>query len=213
MTLQDYSFNSGSAKADKMVVFLHGYGADGKDLISIAPMWADELKNTVFFAPNAPEPCEMSPMGFQWFSLMDRSEASMTAGAKSVRNILEKYIRQKLDDTGLQMKDVAIVGFSQGTMMALYTMPRLDQACAGVLGYSGRLVAVDSLKSEQKSKFPICAIHGTADEIVPFDSLAGIAEGFDGQDVKTHSRANLGHGIDDEGLRIGLQFLQKVLKT
>lgn len=213
MTLQDYSFNTGSASPKKMVIFLHGYGADGKDLISIAPMWAGELPDTIFFAPNAPEICEMSPVGFQWFSLADRSENAMTRGAKSARPILKEYIDAKLSQTGLKMSDIAIVGFSQGTMMALYTMPRMEKACAGVLGYSGRLVDAATLKTEAQSEFPICAIHGTADEIVPFDSLKGIEIGFEGLDITTHARSNLGHGIDEEGLRIGLNFLKKVLRS
>lgn len=212
MTLEEYSFSTGSDKPKKMVIFLHGYGADGKDLISIAPMWADELPDTVFYAPNAPEPCEMSPTGFQWFGLMDRSENAMKAGSKKASSVLQSYLDGKIHNSGLKMSDIAIVGFSQGTMMALYTLPRMDQPCAGVLGYSGRLVDAEGLKEEQKSHFPICAIHGTADDIVPFDSLKAIETGFQGQDVKTHSRPNLGHGIDEEGLRIGLNFLKKILK-
>ena len=214
--LADYQYQSSqSVKPSKMVIFLHGYGADGKDLISIASIWAESLpEDTVFYAPNAPEVCEMSPMGFQWFSLADRSPAAMDAGAKTAFPVLKHYIEQKCTTHNLSLSDVAIVGFSQGSMMALYTMPQLDEGCAGVMAYSGRLVGEDDIKNNIKSKFPICAMHGTADEVVPFDSLALIEEGFKAMDfdVKTHSSTGLGHGIDEKGIRIGLEFLRKILK-
>jgi len=213
--LQDYSFNSSSKPAQKLVIFLHGYGADGKDLISIAPMWAEGLPNTVFYAPNAPERCEMSPTGFQWFGLSDRSETAMNLGAQTAKRGLEAYIQQKIETHNLSMSDVAIVGFSQGTMMALYTMPQLSEgACAGVLGYSGRLVGLDDIKANLNAKFPICAIHGTADEVVPFESLAIIDKELSplGFDIKTYESAGLGHGIDEKGLKTGYKFLKDCLK-
>lgn len=212
--LQEYSFQASSAaKPKKIVVFLHGYGADGKDLISIAPLWATDLPDTVFYAPNAPFPCEMSPSGFQWFSLSDRSGAAMEAGGKIVQPILESYLRQKCKAHGLIMQDVAIVGFSQGTMMALYTLPRMEEGCAGILGFSGRLIAPESLRDEAKSKFPACLVHGTADEIVPYDSLETAKTGLEaaGFDVACHSRSGLGHGIDEAGLKTGRDFLKKSL--
>ena len=207
--LDDYSFTPGGQDIKNMVIFLHGYGADGKDLISIAPLWAESMPNTVFFAPNAPEPCEMSPSGFQWFSLADRSPDRMKAGAANVDKVLKTYIQAKLEANDLAIDNLAIVGFSQGTMMALYTMPQLKHACAGVLGYSGRALITPD---DSSVKFPICAIHGTADEIVPFDSLKHLEDSFTKwPDVKTHARPNLGHGIDQQGLQIGAKFLKDCL--
>ncbi|MGM0422026.1 MAG: alpha/beta hydrolase [Pseudomonadota bacterium] len=212
--LQDYSFKAAqTTKVKKIVIFLHGYGADGKDLISIAPLWADYLPDTVFYAPNAPQPCEMAPSGFQWFGLAERSEASMNAGAKAVRPLLAEYLRHKCQSHGLTLKDVALVGFSQGTMVSLDTVPRMEEGCAGILGFSGRLLNAQSLENEVKSKFPICLIHGTADDIVPFDSLAAAKTGLAqaGFDVESHQRPGLGHGIDEPGLKTGLAFLKKIL--
>jgi phospholipase/carboxylesterase len=212
--LQDYSFKAAQTrKAKKIVILLHGYGADGNDLISIAPLWAGQLPDAVFYAPNAPEPCEMSPSGFQWFSLADRSEGSMADGAKTARPLLTEYLHNKCQSHGLTMQDVAIVGFSQGTMVSLDTIPRTEEGCAGILGFSGRLLNAQSLEDETKSKFPVCLIHGTADEMVPFDSLAAAKTGLEqaGYDVETHQRPGLGHGIDEPGLKAGLAFLQKIL--
>lgn len=214
--LSDFMYQtSQSEDVKKIVIFLHGYGADGKDLISIAPLWVESLpKGTVFYAPNAPEACEMSPMGFQWFSLADRSPQAMRDGAKKAYPVLKNYIEQKCKKHGVSLSDVIIVGFSQGTMMALYTMPQLETACAGVLGYSGRLVGSEDIKANLNAKFPISAVHGTADEVVPFESLAMIEDGFKSmgfEDIKTHSSTGLGHGIDEFGIRIGLEFLRKQL--
>ena len=214
--LQDYCFQSGQGTPPKkMVIFLHGYGADGKDLISIAPLWTDALKDTIFYAPNAPEMCEMSQMGFQWFSLTDRSDEAMSAQIKHAFPILKNYIEKKCDDHNLTVQDVAIVGFSQGTMMALYTLPQMDLPCAEALCYSGRLIGLDHIAKESLQRFPICAIHGDQDEIVPYESLSNMEQRLTdlGYNIQTHTRPGLGHGIDSEGLRIGLDALQKSLSV
>ena len=208
--LNEYSFAKSGADTKKIVIFLHGYGADGKDLISIAPMWSEHLPNTIFYAPNAPEPCEMSPQGFQWFSLRDRSPHAMQQGADKAHEVLKAYIQQKCDAHGLTMADVAVVGFSQGTMMALYSLPRMNAPCAGVVGFSGRAV---SAPPQDASPFPIVAIHGKRDEVVPFESLQHLADTFGGWNVATFERPHLGHGIDEEGLKTGFDFLKTHLKA
>ncbi len=212
MTQHQYIYGPADKKDIKRaVIFLHGYGANGQDLISLAPLWHEALPNTAYFAPNAPERCELAPpgapSGFQWFSLMDRTPAVMTAGAEAAKSGLETYINGVAEQTGLKMADIAIVGFSQGTMMALHTLLAMEEGCAGILAYSGRLIEPKDIKS----KPPVCAVHGTADEVVPFESLEGIRAFCAENDipVEHHERQGLGHGIDEQALRIGETFLKK----
>ncbi len=199
-------------KPKQLVVFVHGYGADGNDLISLAPFFAEHFPDAAFVSPNAPYPCEMSPFGRQWFSLLDRNEQTLIANTAASVPILQHFIDDMQARFELNANQIALVGFSQGTMMSLYAAPRRSQALAGVVGYSGAFRGAESLKEEQRSKPPICLIHGDADEIVPYAHLASSKAALEqaGMSVEAHTRPNLGHGIDEEGINIAIAFLKKV---
>ena len=197
-----------------LVVLLHGLGADGNDLISLAPYWARALPHTAFVSPHAPFPCDMAPYGQQWFSLQDRSPAMILAGVKAAAPILDAFIDAELRQHGLTDDKLALVGFSQGTMMSLYTAPRRARAIAGVVGYSGALVGADLLLQEAKSKPPVLLVHGEADDIVPFQAMAAAAQGLRavGIQIETVARPGLPHSIDDVGLTRGGTFLAERLR-
>lgn len=201
-------------RPQSLVLLLHGLGADGNDLISLAPYWAPLLPNTEFVSPHAPFPCDMAPYGRQWFSLQDRTPAMMLAGVKAAAPILDAFIDAELKRRGLADDRLAFVGFSQGTMMALYVALRRPRACAGVVGYSGALIGADALPLEAKSKPPVLLVHGEADPIVPFQAMAAAAAGLKaaGIPVETLARPGLPHSIDDEGLRRGGAFLAQRLR-
>ena len=193
-----------------LVIFLHGLGADGNDLIGLAPML--DLPDTHFCSPNAPFPCDMAPYGRQWFSLQDRDPARIVKEIAIAAPMLNAFIDAQLTRFKLQPKDVALIGFSQGSMMSLYTAPRRDVAIAGVVGISGALFGPELLASEIKSRPPVCLIHGTHDEVVPFQAM-GIAEAglrANTVPVKSHARSQLGHGIDEEAIAITQDFLTGV---
>lgn len=196
-----------------LVVMLHGLGADGNDLISIAPLWAPHLPFAAFVAPNAPQPCDMAPFGRQWFSLQDRDPQAMLAGVRAAAPTLDAFLDAELDRLGLGSDRLALVGFSQGTMTALYTAPRRSTPVAGIVGYSGALLTGPDFTSAVTATPPVLLIHGTADPIVPFGAMAAARQGLEsaGFMVETHERPGLGHGIDEEGLRLALGFLQRVL--
>jgi phospholipase/carboxylesterase len=198
-------------KAKQLIILLHGYGADGADLIELAPYFAEKLPDAHFCSPNAPEKCEMG-FGYQWFSLENRSEEKVLRGSKSAAPILNEYIDEKKKQLGLEDKDVALIGFSQGTMMSLYVGLRRDKPLAGVLGYSGALIAPHLLKDEIKSKPEICLIHGEDDQVVPFDAFTSAMSVLQKQGVMAHgySQPRLGHGIDPAGMKIGVEFLSGV---
>lgn len=200
-------------KPKSLVVLLHGLGSDGNDLISLAPYWAPLLPDTEFVAPNAPFPCDMAPVGYQWFSFQERTPAAVLAGVRAAAPFLDAFLDAALEARGLDESRLALVGFSQGTMMSLYVGLRRANPLAGIVGYSGRLLGEETLAEELRSKPPVLLMHGTADEIVPFDSLALAEASLKalGVPVTTVRRPGLGHSIDEIELAKGGEFLRSVL--
>ena len=194
-----------------IVILLHGLGADGSDLLGLAPYWARFLPHAVFLAPNAPFPCDMAPYGFQWFSLQDRTPEMILAGVRAAAPVLEAFIDETLAKHGLDERSLALVGFSQGTMMSLHVGLRRQRPVAGILGFSGALVGAEALAPELRSKPPVLLVHGDADEIVPVQAMDRAAEGLraHGVAVETLRRPGLPHSIDEEGLTRGGAFLVK----
>jgi phospholipase/carboxylesterase len=200
-------------KPRQLVVLLHGVGADGNDLIGLAPYWAPLLPEAEFLSPDGPYPCDMAPMGRQWFSLQDRSPAALLAGIRASAAILDAFLDEALAARGLEDGQLALVGFSQGTMMALYLGPRRAKQLAGILGYSGAMVGPERLAAELRSRPPLLLVHGDADQVVPPQALplAVAALRAAGMKVAEVVRPGLGHGIDEEGLRRGGLFLKEAL--
>lgn len=196
-------------KPDSLVILLHGLGADGDDLIGLAPHWAQALPNTVFVSPHAPFPCDMAPYGRQWFSLQDRAPGMILAGVQAAAPILNEFIETELQAHSLTDDRLALVGFSQGTMMSLYVTPRREREVAGVVGYSGALVGADLLASEVRSRPPVLLIHGDADQVVPVQAMDAAARALKaaGIPVTTERRPGLPHSIDEAGLVKGGRFL------
>ncbi len=195
--------------ARQLVVFLHGVGADGADLIDLAPYFAERLPDADFVAPNAPWPYDMAPFGYQWFSLQDRSPEVLERGVRAAAPILDAFLDRELAARGLTDAALALVGFSQGTMMSLHVAPRRAAPCAAVVGFSGRLVAPDRLPDELRTRPPVLLVHGEDDEVVPVHSLAAARLGLESAGLKVQSltRPDLGHGIDEEGLVTAIRFV------
>lgn len=198
-----------SGAATSLVVFLHGYGADGNDLIGLAPHWQDILPDTAFVSPHAPFPCEEAPHGRQWFGFRGRDEAALLAGTVFAAGLVDNFLDGELQRLGLGPDRLALVGFSQGTMLALHVALRRPEAIAGVVGYSGLLIAPATLAAEIKSKPPVLLVHGDADPLVPFAEMGAAAKqlGALGVPVTTERRPGLPHSIDQVGLAKGGRFL------
>ena len=195
--------------AASLVVLLHGLGADGNDLIGLAPYFARALPDAAFVAPNAPHPCDMAPMGYQWFSIQTEDTGQRLAEIRRAARVIDDFIDRQLSAHGLGEESLALVGFSQGTMMSLFVAPRRAAACAGVVGYSGRLEGRHLLAAETVSRPPVVLIHGDSDELLPIDRLEHARAGLEenGFSVEAHVRPRLGHGIDETGIEIGARFL------
>lgn len=195
----------------QLVIFLHGYGADGHDLIDIGRQWQAWLPDAEFVAPHAPERCTQAPTGRQWFPLTSRTPEDMWRGVNAAAPVLDAFIDAETARLGLRPGAVALVGFSQGTMLALHVGLRRARAPAGILGYSGMVVGPDHLKTAERQGAPppVLLVHGDADTVIPVDALFAAADALGQSDIpcQWHLAFGVGHGIDAGGLRQGGQFL------
>jgi phospholipase/carboxylesterase len=215
MDLSGPSQPAAGGKANQLVVLLHGYGSNGDDLIGLAPFFAQALPEADFLSPNAPFPCEMSPFGFQWFGFEDRTPEMMLGGAQLAGQILDRFLDAELAKRNLADRDLALVGFSQGTMMSLHVGLRRAQTIGGILGFSGSLIGAEVLAAEIKSNPPVFLVHGTADQVVPYEALAAAELVLKdvGVPVETESRPGLVHSIDQVGAQKGALFLRRCFQA
>jgi phospholipase/carboxylesterase len=197
----------------QIVVLLHGVGADGQDLIGLAPMLAERLPHALFVAPDGPQPCDMAPYGRQWFSLQDRRPAALLAGVKRAAPQLDAFLDELLARHGLDESRLALLGFSQGTMTALHVAPRRRRPVAAVLGFSGALLGAEALPQEVRSRPPVMLIHGDADDVVPVDEMFMAVEGLQAAEIPVQwiLRPGLPHSIDPYGIDAGAKFLADML--
>jgi phospholipase/carboxylesterase len=206
--------------ARQLVVFLHGYGADGNDLIDIGRAWQPLLPHAAFVSPHAPEPCAMAGAGRQWFGLTFRDPQERWTGVNAAAPTLEHFLDAEIARRNLPPAALALVGFSQGTMMALHVGLRRAAAPAAIVGYSGMLAlpnnaAPDTVAAEIRARPPVLLVHGDRDDLIPPQALFHAAQGLAalGVPVEWHMSAGIGHGIDGEGLRHGGEFLARRLTT
>lgn len=201
--------------AKQLIVFVHGYGADGNDLFSLSQYFARVAPDAAFISPNAPYRCAGAPFGYQWYDVWMQDPAERLAAIRGTAEVFDNFITRQLDRRGLTEENLVLIGFSQGTMMSLFAAPRRDKAIAGIVGYSGRMEAPDRLGDEIRSKPPVVMVHGDSDELLAVSDMETAAAALKGcgVEIETHVRPGLGHGIDEEGIRIGLEFVKRVLGT
>ena len=205
-----------SGKTKRLVVFLHGYGADGNDLIEIGRAWQPILPDTAFVSPHAPEPCGQAPVGKQWFGLTFRDPDERWVGVNQAAPALQAYLDAELQRRQLPPSALALVGFSQGTMMSLHAGLRRPVAPAAIVGFSGMFIMPndgppETVEGEIASRPPILLIHGDQDELIPVQALFHASSSLSALDVPVewHISHGVGHGIDQEGLRHGGEFLAR----
>ena len=197
----------------QIVLLLHGYGSNGADLISLAPHWQRNLPDALFLAPNAPQRLSNLSSGYQWWPLSAFTPQALALGAASAAPAIEAFIDRKLKQYGLTEASLAIVGFSQGTMMALHVGLRRPRKVAAIIGYSGMLTGGQELSHLPITKPPVLLIHGSADPVVPVAALHAAKMELEhlGIDVTAHISPGVGHSVDPVGLRMGGDFIAKAL--
>ncbi len=202
----------GGVAPEQLILLLHGVGADGNDLIGLAPYFQKVLPKALFISPDAPFSYDMAPFGRQWFSLQERTPEAFETGTKLAAPILNDFIDGLFKEHNLDEEHTALIGFSQGAMMSLHVGLRRENKLAGILGYSGALANPTVLIDEIKSCPYVKLIHGDSDEILPVSILLTAVQGLEAADVPvtSHIRPGLGHGIDEEGIRLGVEFLKTI---
>jgi len=206
-----------SRETRSIVVFLHGYGANGADLLGLADPLGEHLPDTLFIAPDAPENCAGSPFGYQWFPIPwidGSSEEESRRGMDAAVEDLNAFLDALMVDEDVLPEQVVLFGFSQGTMMSLHVAPRREDEIAGIIAFSGRLLEPELLKDEAVSRPPVLLVHGDADDVVPVQSLPEAAEALQAagwSDVFAHVMKGTGHGIAPDGLSVALAFMRDKL--
>ena len=196
--------------ARQIVLLLHGYRSNGADLISFAPQWQQILPDALFLAPNAPQPCGAGG-GYQWWPLTEFTPAALASGTAGAAGAIDAFIDRKLAQYGLSESSLAIVGFSQGTMMALHVGLRRQRQVAAIIGYSGMLTGAGDLQQHKITKPPVLLVHGALDQIVPISALHTAEADLRsaGIEVTAHISPALGHSVDPAGLQLGGEFIAR----
>ncbi len=205
-----------SGEPNGLCIILHGYGADGNDLIGLADPLSQYLPDVTFVAPNAPDKCTNNPMGYQWFPipwLDGSSDEAAEAGIKTASRVLNDFIDETMAAEGMTPDRTVLLGFSQGTMMSLEVGLRREEQLAGIVGFSGRLVRAETLADQIQTRPPVLLVHGDMDDVVPPSSMPEAAEILSKNDVQvyTHVSTGMAHGIAPDGLGVALQFMTDVL--
>lgn len=204
-------FSNGPAK--QLVVLCHGYGSNGDDLIGLAPHWQRALPDAAFIAPHAPDPVPLAPGGYQWFPISNADRAAVDRGVVASASVLDTFLNEALVKYDVEPENLALVGFSQGTMMILHVGLRRKVAPACILGYSGVLAVPERLAEDVKIKPPVMLIHGNQDPMIPEEALHSAVRylGDSGIDVRWHVSQGIPHSIGADGLALGGQFLVRHL--
>ncbi len=203
---------SGS-KPNALVILIHGYGSNGDDLIALGRLIQPALPHAAFVAPDAPSQIPRMASAHQWWPIETFSMAERAAGASAAAPVLDAFITHELEQAGLPSERLLLIGFSQGTMMALHVGLRRPEPVAGIVGISGMLVAPEQLQAEIRSRPPVLLIHGTDDDVVPFGSmdLASTALTSAGVPVETYASPGVGHSVDQDGLAAATAFAVRAL--
>ena len=216
MPLKNHVVQALSGVSDSLIVFLHGYGADGADLLNLADSLKIHLPNTIFMSPDAPNKSTMNPFGYEWFPI-PRLDGSSLENAKKGRDEATKelnlFLNEIKENTGIPFERIFLFGFSQGCMMSLHLAPRKNEKIAGVVGIAGMLMQPELLEKEAVQKPPILLVHGDEDDVVPYEEL-NIAEDTlvkANFEVYTLTSKGAGHSITEDGLRAALQFIKNIL--
>ena len=200
-------------KPKNAVILCHGYGGDGKDISILAGYWRSYLPDTIFICPDAPEKCDASPSGFQWFDLMDQTPEQILSKSLVAEIKLNKFIDEVKEKNSLSANQIVIGGFSQGCMISLQTGIKRKDKINSIIGYSGKIIDTEHLGKNIASRPNIILMHGDMDQVVTIDGLLEAKDFFskNNYQIETKIFKNCEHRIPTEGSSLGLQFIKKHL--
>ena len=200
-------------KPRQAIILCHGYGGDGKDISALAISWQRFLPDAVFLCPNAPEVCADNPQGFQWFDLISEDKEIILEKSLIAEEKLNTFLDQVSNNFQLEPFNLALVGFSQGSMIGIQVALKKKEQINCLIGYSGKVINQKHLSDNINSKPKIFLMHGANDTIVPptylLEAKAYLKK--HGINTKTKMFKNCEHKIPVEGSSLGLGFLKKNL--
>ena len=202
-------------KIENVVILLHGYGGDGKDISMLSLNWKRHLTNTIFLCPNGHEPCPINPSGYQWFDLTKDDPKYILEESIKAEQKLNQFIDEVKIRYNLENDKICLSGFSQGCMMSINVGLSEKEKFAGIIGFSGKIINRNELGNRILSKPSTLLIHGDQDEIVPPVNLLEAKDFFERNkiDITTKMLKGCGHNIPVEASSLGLTFLKKIFNV
>ena len=208
------SFSPLSKNDPKQIVILcHGYGGDGKDISVLANNWRRFLPEALFLCPNAPEVCAVNAQGYQWFDLNTEDDKIILEKSLVAEKKFSNFLDQVLNNFQLDVRNFALVGFSQGCMIIIQTALKKKEQINCLVGYSGKIINKQHLSENIVSRPKIFLMHGDRDTLVSPSYLLEAKEFLVQHDLKIRTKLfkNCDHKISVEGSSLGLEFLRKNL--
>ena len=195
------------------IILLHGYGGDGKDISMLSLNWKRYLPNVIFICPNGHERCSINPSGFQWFDLSKDDPKYILEESIKAEEKLNKFINEVKKEFNLENNKICLSGFSQGCMMSISAGITSDQEFNCIVGFSGKIIDQENLKSRKKNSTNILLIHGDSDQVVSPNCMLEAKDFFirNNIEIETHLIKNCDHNIPIEASSIALNYISKKL--
>ena len=207
--------NAPDGKAKHLIITVHGYGANADDLLGLASPIQSQFPDIAISAPNAPEKLDMVPGGYKWWDIEDRTPAIMYAGVSANADAMNAYIDEQMAEHGVDESNTVLLGFSQGTMLALHVGLRRKKQLAGIIGFSGALIETPTeFPNHVQSRPPVLLVHGQADQMVAWQATMAAADILNANDIAVNTVIvpHVTHTIDPVGFNEAMDFLNKHLK-
>ena len=208
-----FVYPENNEKVNKVIILLHGYGGDAKDISTLSYTWKRYLKNTLIICPNGHETCSINPSGFQWFDLTTEDPSLILKSTLEAEKKLNLFLNEIKKKFNLNNRDICISGFSQGCMMAINLGLTSIEKYSCIVGFSGKIIDTENLSKRLKGKTNVLLIHGDMDEVVPVENLLEAKDFMlrNKIDIKTKIIENCGHNIPVSASSLALKYIKKYL--
>ena len=195
------------------VVLLHGYGGDGRDISMLSLNWKRYMPNTIFICPNGHETCSISPSGYQWFDLTNDDPNYILNESLKAEKKINQFLNEVKKEYRLENEQIILSGFSQGCMMSINVGLTCEQSFRSIIGFSGKIINLENLKTRKKNYTDILLNHGDQDDIVSPTHLLEAKDFLlrEKVNVQTHLIKDCGHHIPIQASSIALNYILKII--